>query len=387
MAFAFDRLAKLPSAEARDASKGFSMEEISDDSIAEYTLAVHLESQFGELAEAERANPDLAQEIRETAKQTLYCQYEELQELKPDLIVLSQGFGIHATAARLLAARMNIPVLAFENTALKNKVVWDSISGVTVHRNMAANFHWRHMDALTDEEVSSYCASTIANTKKTKQEEHASPDRQWKGKAGRRMILYLGQVYTDSSLLYGARPGLGPEQVVTKLAEYCETNKVDLVLKLHPKEASEIGDPVTWRKYEKLTYRKLRELERFQEWNSSDWMHIDADNQWDTYGLIDAASVVVTINSQAGLEAAIRKKPVITCGRCFYANLDFTVDIHRPDDFNGALRFALDKPMNKDQHLAAEKFFYVFFEKYCIEKSTDALLRKIRLIARSNGFF
>ena len=57
---------------------------------------------------------------------------------------------------------------------------------------------------------------------------------------------------------------------------------------------------------------------------------IDADNMYDMYDLMAGCSAAVTINSQSGLEAAIRGKPVVVCGEAFYGGLGFTCEAQVP---------------------------------------------------------
>ena len=232
------------------------------DKIIEYPLALYFEVQLHELQNLERLDGDIIELHRAKAAEVLLEQYKQIKAFKPHLILIAQGYGHHGTAARLLAAHFDIPVLAFENTAIDNRLVWEPVSGITVNHNIAANMFWRYADVIPEKEAEGFCNGIIAKTKEVKKLEHASPDTQWAGQTDRPMILFLGQVYTDSSILYGSYPGLGPENVVAHLADYCKRHGFDLVIKLHPKEASDVPVPGTQRKYNRLTLRKLKKQPR-----------------------------------------------------------------------------------------------------------------------------
>ena len=345
--------------------------------LMEYSVAVDAECQLAEVERVIKAGKGNCQQYTQRASVAAELIKKDVARIKPNLVLLAQGFGVDAVAARMCAVKSGLPLLAFENTALKNKVVWEPISGVTVNRNIARSLFLRYMDVVSEEEVQNFCETVVATTKQNKQDEHTSPDRQWVKATDRPVVLYLGQVYTDSSLLYGCYEGLFPEDVVRSLATWCKANDAELVLKLHPKEATG-ADPVTNRPYDKLTMRKLVQEFEGQDTLEQPWTSVDSENQWDTYSLIESANVVVTINSQAGLEAAIRGKNVITSGRCFYAGLDFTTDVVSTDAFASAIEDALECGYSEAKHHLAQKFFYIFFEKYCVTKTTTEIVKLIK---------
>ena len=347
--------------------------------LIEYSVAVDSEVQLSELGQVIAEGKGHCADYATRAKHSLQVIQRDLKRFRPHLILLAQGHGVEAVAARRCAVESKASMLAFENTALKDRIVWEPISGVTVNRNIARSMFWRYMDVIPLQAIKNFCDGIIASTKQNKQEEHASPEAEWKPDSSRPVVLYLGQVYTDSSLLYGCYPGLAPEQVVKSLYDWCEDNGAQLVLKLHPKEANGKA-PVTHRPYNKLTMRKLQGA--FEGSHSLDqpWVTIDSENQWDTYRLIEAADVVVTINSQAGLEAAIRGKNVVTSGRCFYAGLDFTTDVTSADGIAEAVSKSIKSGYSAERHALAQKFFYVFFEKYCIEKQNQRLVELFRKV-------
>ena len=116
---------------------------------------------------------------------------------------------------------------------------------------------------------------------------------------------------------------------------------------------------------------------------------VDADNRFDTYQLIHDSSIAVTLNSQSGLEAAIRNRPVVVCGNAFYGDLGLTLDAPAPEFLNHRLQQAKQIAQNQssqqvtEQTRIARSFAYIFFEKYCRAKTPESLLQLIEEMAPS----
>lgn len=68
---------------------------------------------------------------------------------------------------------------------------------------------------------------------------------------------------------------------------------------------------------------------------------IGAEDNIDTYALIDAATTILTFSSTVGVEAAFWGKSTILAGRAFYEHLECC---HRPVDHNEVIRMILDQP-------------------------------------------
>lgn len=290
-----------------------------------------------------------------------------------DLVLVVQGFEPHNAVARCAAQQLGIPILAVENTAIANRMVWDNVSGITTNRNLARNHYWRFRDSAPAAHCDSYCTRLIQDTKKLKSAEHESPCAEYKRESQRPTILFLGQVYTDSSQVFGLRQWQTPQDVLLHCARWCQQHAHDLVVKLHPKECSGMNT-IDGRPYDQLTYRKMMEHPELVAALEQLDAIVDKDNSYDTYALIDDCAAAVTVNSQAGLEAAIRGKGVVVCGDAFYGGLDFTCDAPHPDFLDAALRKATTESANV---ATARRFAYVFFERYCHEKSASGLIQLI----------
>ena len=157
-----------------------------------------------------------------------------------------------------------------------------------------------------------------------------------------------------------------------------------MVLKLHPKEATGTN-PVDNRNYDLLTYQKIKADTNLVARLDSVGAMIDYDNQLDTYQLIDQAAAAVTVNSQSGLEAAIRGVPLVVCGDANFDGLGFTFDAPRSEYLRVAMELALKSGTTRDSVPAAlsrtdlaREFTYLFFEKYCRPKSIGGLLSLVK---------
>jgi hypothetical protein len=140
-----------------------------------------------------------------------------------------------------------------------------------------------------------------------------------------------------------------------------------LVVKLHPKEDLGLA-PGTLEPYDRMTWRKIQGSALFHEFLQDKRVSVDYSNECDTYALIEQAHCVATINSQSGLEAAIRDKPLLVLGDAFYSGLGFTNDWNFP---------VLLESLGPDEMVSdvakARRFGYIFLELYCRRKTTEAI--------------
>ena len=318
---------------------------------------------------------------------------QNFQHARPDLVLLVQGFEPHNAVARAAALELGVEVLALENTSRSDRLLWDRVTGLS-GRNASRQTYWKYKGSVCQTTYQNYCFELIDATKRLKSTEHQSPDgvaakrntdslaaRKMKQTGERPYVLFLGQVYTDSSQVFGLRQWESPLEVLSELTDWCQANDYGLVLKLHPKEATGTN-PVDNRKYDLLTYQKIKaDTNLVARLDAVDAV-IDYDNQLDTYQLIDQAAAAVTVNSQSGLEAAIRGIPVVVCGDANFGGLGFTFDAPQPDYLPVAMKLALKADSTHEANAAAtassrtdlaQEFTYLFFEKYCRPKTTDGL--------------
>lgn len=347
-----------------------------------YPMCIELEATPDELAALDRARVEECRNSHlEQLRQHSAVLGRAMNVSQPGAVAIIQGYEPFSAVARELAIRRDLSVIAFENTALKDRMLWDDHSALTTNRNLSRNFYWRHRERACPKAADAYCETLIAETKRRKQEEHASPERGYESReSGRPNVLFLGQVYTDSSVIFGIGDWSTPVSLIRAVAQLASELDFNLWIKLHPKENGG-HSPVVNQPYAQLTHRKLMADQTFRQLAEDQRVMIDDENTYDTYDLMAKADAVVTLNSQAGLEAAIRGIPAVLAGQAFYGGLGFTLDAPSPATLKVQLDEALG--MNADrrlcQRMAARVFTHLFFESYCVPKEPDAVAR---LIAR-----
>lgn len=288
---------------------------------------------------------------------------------RPSLVVLVQGYEPLNAVARAASINLGIPILAVENTALKHRLLWENVSGITTNRNLAANYYWRYRNSVGEDVVNQFVDSFLLGLRNLKSEEHLAPTGSAPDDCNRPNVLFLGQVLTDSSLIFGLRSWKSPLDVIEATVDWCQRNGYRLLLKLHPKESMGSA-PITNKPYNRLTYRKIENRPRLMEALVANQAVIDKDNRFDTYALIAQSKIAVTINSQAGLEATLIGKPTVICGDAFYRGLGFTVDVNHPATFDSMMDQAVHFKVPNN----AYEFAYIFYERYCRPKTVGGLV-------------
>ena len=99
-----------------------------------------------------------------------------------------------------------------------------------------------------------------------------------------------------------------------------------------------------------------------------------------TYQLMERSEVGVTINSQAGLEMLLMGKPVVTAGRCFYANKGFTHDVGQRNNLENSLLAAMDFGLSDSEKKELGIFTKYLIAHYMLPKNPcSAGQREMRL--------
>lgn len=290
-------------------------------------------------------------------------------EKKPYKILISQGHNYDSAIVRALSCQYIFGIVAVENTFIKSKIVWDNVSGITVNKNLAKNFFWKYRDVVDTIVADNYVVGYLKNIKKLKSAEHQTPEISVTP-SDKKTVLFIGQVYTDASILFGINNFLCPIDILECLINYCEKNRYHLIVKLHPKELN--GNNIHGRPYNDLTYRKICQREGLLEKISANGFVLDKGN-FDTYTLIEMADVCVTVNSQAGLEALAKGKELIVCGQSFYSGMGFTLEAGNRDSLNYFLDQTLKGGVSVLDQAEINKFLYITAEKYFLEKSEESI--------------
>lgn len=318
-----------------------------------------------------------------------------LNDTDPDVVVLTQGGVYDSRIIAELCRRNGITAIALENSLSSAHFYADSLTGQILNR---------HALALTGD-VLNECSAVSVSTAESQvklffQQALASkePDHQTGNAAAEsdlasmlcipgdsRIILFLGQVRTDGSIILDSTVYPDPVMLVEQLIMIMQGHPdYFLIVRLHPKE--DTCDRLSYgygRDQRELCYNAtLKEL-NMRGITSSDRLRIVSDRQIDTYALMKLSNIGITINSQSGLEMALFGKPVITAGRCFYAGKGFTRDLVRPQLLEAVLADALNNPQTTGEYTRLLRFCHYLFFDYLIPKdlsyNTNRLARLIGL--------
>ena len=266
-------------------------------------------------------------------------------------------------AYRLVAAKLGVGLVSFEN-ALAWRLVVDVTTGVASSKGSEKSFYWKYKD-LVDKNVAMQEAIAYKNKildqkwnrNIDKWDMHLSPPHNLppdilERPARRPMVVFLGHVYSDTSVVYMLENGFNDQvDVIIETASWCVKHNVDFVVKMHPaeKKAFRKKSPTETKLKLDPRWQALLALEDNNPLTAKKNMllKVDGQNLVNTYKLIDAADVIVTVLSSSGFESLLLGKQVILTGAAFYGKLGFTRDAQTSDELRTHLYSALQKRLSK----------------------------------------
>lgn len=336
--------------------------------VIEYSLCMSLEIARHEF------NPSIRAHKAEACRWLHYARHvaDELLEAwhrwRPRAVAYFQGYFVEAMLAQELAKRYGCQTFALENTFHPDRAICEPRSGVSVNRNSAQRYF--ELRRLQEDEVpGTFAATLLTRIEATKHPDHRSASTRFSWPAHKRRILFLAQCLTDSSVLFGTRGSFSSLEVIRVLIDIARRHGYFVVVKLHPKEHA--WNPLQ-RPYRNLTYRRLAACGVVSAAPSSNY-HLDGDNAYSTSLLIQDAEVVVTINSQGGLEALAYEREVVVLGTAFYDGLDVTWNLSDPHQLEETIERILKDGETRVDHHRINAFLRCYFEDYCVPKSAAGL--------------
>jgi hypothetical protein len=293
--------------------------------------------------------------------------------------IIFHGYYLDQAVIRNIARKRHVPLLGIERTSHKDRLIWDDLSGIPINSPNAKYLFGKYPPEFrADEPIDSYLKDLAAGIKRIKMAQHSSPARPYIRKTRKPLVVFIGQVYTDASLLFFLNASFrNPIHVIREVIR-CAGDDCELVIKLHPKEKT-MNDPITHQKYDSLTYDKMLSDPMIGSGINRDSITVDHANQYDTYSIIEQADLVITINSQAGFEALLFNRPVITCGQSYFTGLGFTYDCRTPDEMPSLIQSAMNAGIPDTSRNLFKTFCYFFYEKYCLKRNRTSLGTLIHL--------
>lgn len=293
------------------------------------------------------------------------------------LAIVINGYSLLDACLLVFTKKYKVPFLCIENTSNSNKIVWDDIKGKVITDNLSKKYFADFSSKVSNISAEKYSEKFKNTIFENKKEEHLSNQQNHQMPIYNKIyILFLAQVYCDSAQLFAIEGEFkNPIEIIETTINLVKDYKIPIVIKLHPKEIKGISP--SYKPYDFSTYKRIKKLE-------SENVIIDSENVYNTYKLIEKAQIIITVNSQAGLEACLYNKPVLTYSNNFYSGLNFTFDYSDKQTLQNNLEFLIKNQVIENRNLIfAQKFFYIFFEKYCVSNSLVGLLAKIL----QTGFF
>lgn len=299
--------------------------------------------------------------------------YAVWKRTKPESTVVVQGYIHNHYFLRGVCINENSNVFAIERPFLKDRVIVEKFTGQGVNRTMAKAYYWRYREFENLEMCRQFTKDLRARLRTSKNLEHISPERRL-AKGDRKRVLVVGQVYTDSSQLLGCR-GISGVDLMIGTIQWGLEHGIEVVIKGHPAEVE--GKTILGEPLRQITGRKLKsEIERLGL-AGRDGFVLDFENQWDTYSLIETADCVVTINSQAGLEALLFEREVIVAGESFYGGLGFTHEVSSRRELSSTLEGVLLLGERRWKQSDIDAFTYIYVKRFCRANSVGSIFDTI----------
>lgn len=279
---------------------------------------------------------ELAQRLARAAALGIEMAEAALKEIKPDVVLLFNGYFYMEWIFSEMARRLGIRAVAHEIACFANRMYFDA-TGMIGNRHMMSSSMLRHrMDAqeLTRDERLNLKAflqdiydGRVNNIAQAQTEDPAALRERLGLPADKKIILLIGQVSYDTVVIYdsGTFPTL-LDFLRAGIEAASQIPDCHLVIRLHPHEVNVNNN---W---------TLRQLET---WNLPSNVTIIHSRQANTYQIMELADCGLAMTSQAGLEMTAFGKPVVVTGNAFYAHKGFTHDVSRPEDLRPALEKAL----------------------------------------------
>ena len=308
----------------------------------------------------------------------------KLRRVRPHTVVIHQGHFTEAAVARQLSTSMGFRILALESTLHSKRMVCEPFTGLAVNRNSAMTYFSRRDYECANQDDVTWLSREMRQIDANKHSDHASPEGKFAWPEGRRRILFLAQCFTDSSVLFGS--SVSAIEISRCLIQYAERNHCFALLKLHPKELSgntPLGEP-----YNRLTLRRLLAAGVLQENGEGQYSGpchaVDFANSLSTPELIADSDVVVTINSQGGIEALAAGKETILLGESFYDRLGITWNLSHLCLLAPTLDIVLREGVRIVNRTILARFLDAYFYDYCVSKTPAGLATAIRNRGRIN---
>lgn len=275
----------------------------------------------------------------------------ELAGVNISLGVTWGGMFLHTVAFRNACKELGIPVVATEFTFDKDRIYYDSI-GEIGNRHSLSSIHSPNIPVLNSaqlDEVELWIKNQTVG-KSGKQASKGVIKNELFGE-GEINVLLICQcrvdtvVNMDNPFFDGSLEAYEEliDEIITKFLE------VNLIVRIHP------GD---------LTVNQKALVDMVENINCSRIRVSDKNDN--IYSVMKHCQKVITINSQAGLEAYVKGLNVLTLGNAFYSGHGFGLKLHDYDSLSDAISGLIEKNISSEELLLAKSYLHYYLYDYSV---------------------
>lgn len=298
------------------------------------------------------------------------CRY--LDKVKPHSVIIFQGAFFDSRVVLECAKQRGIRIVSVENSLLGNYAFVDSHSGFILNRHSLAErgreLYRRHPELHGDIDPLRFWESQLPL--KSVQHRTGGTDIETLNlPAGKKIILLLGQVATDASIVLDSTIYQSTTDFIIAVADVAARHPDwFLVVRLHPKEAWHIDNRERKDGPGEYVWDNTLEALKASGYPLPPNCLLVSGPHISTHELMERADVGLTINSQAGLEMLLLGKPVVTAGRCTYAGHGFTFDVTHRGELESRIIKAMETGLTPEARQEIEAFSRYLFGHYLLPK-------------------
>jgi len=290
-----------------------------------------------------------------------------LQQNRPDVILIPNGSILEMGAIYQVARQLNIPTVTYEFGEQRERI-WLAYNDEVMLQHTDEIWN-RHASLPFDEQKKGKLAQLFQARRQA--DLWANFSRRWQGiqrqgveKVRRQLALEAKPTFLLATNVIGDSLTLNRQVFSQSMTEWLERTieyfaarpQIQLIVRIHPGERYTRGPSV-----KEIVSRLLPEL-------PSHFRIVEADDQVNTYDLIDLSDLGLVYTTTAGLEMAMSGLPVIVAGQTHYRGKGFTLD---PDTWEAyeaflerAVKDASSLRLSTEQVKEAWHYAYVFFFEY-----------------------
>jgi hypothetical protein len=284
-----------------------------------------------------------------------------------DLMICRGNYELDNVLCEIIKNELKIPYMSYENSFIIDHLYFDSFGPIcNIMKEM--KYKWNIIDKNNikiNDNVSKFFNSCFYDRGQVSQPEEEN-DKILKEKIlsknknfnfNKQTILIVGQVDIDSVVILEDTFN-NIESFIKYAIDSIDKDKYNIIIRFHPR------DVIVYNYFYNDDYYK-----------NNFCMFIEYEVN--TYNLIKFSDIIIVLNSQLGLEAALMGKPVVVCGNPFY-NISDGIYIDNNLNLSEVILSACNKEKLNEKVYNIKKFFSFLYNDYMVTcENTEENLKKI----------